>query len=203
ANERHGGIGINFPKFHVPALEDITKGFILLALPQIPLSLGNSIIATRQAAEDFFPDRPPLSVKKIGITYSFLNLISPFFSGIPCCHGSGGMVGHYTFGGRTGGSVIIYGIFYMVLGLFFANGFHTIIKIFPLPVLGVILLFEGIALMTLVKDVMGDNRTFFIALLVGIIAVGLPYGFVVSLFVGTILFYSPLKLQSFSKVISR
>lgn len=188
--------GINLPVLYTPTIDDIAAGFVLLALPQIPLSLGNSIIATKQVAHDLFPERGELTVKKIGLTYSMMNLTMPFFNGIPCCHGSGGMVGHYAFGGRTGGSVIIYGLFYIVLGLFFGNGFSQIIQVFPLPVLGVILLFEGLALTLLIKDTAGDKKDFVIALLVGVIAAGLPYGFIISILIGTIIFYSPVKLEA-------
>ena len=92
-----------------------------------------------------------LGIRKIGFTYSLMNLIVPFFGGIPVCHGSGGMVGHYTFGGRTGGSIVTYGTMYLVLGLFFSYVFGEAILLFPKPMLGVILLFEGWALMKLTK----------------------------------------------------
>ena len=191
--------GINFPQIHLPSIDDIGKGFVLLALPQIPLSLGNSIMATKQVSDDLFP-QSNLSVKKIGITYSIMNLFSPFLSGIPCCHGAGGMVGHYTFGGRTGGSVIIYGLFYVCLGLFFGNSFDVVVKIFPLPVLGVILLFEGISMMLLVKDVVPKKRDFVIALITGILAFGLPYGFLIAIVAGTALFYSSLTLKTLTDI---
>jgi len=126
-------------------------------------------------------------VRKIGFTYALMNLINPFFGGIPTCHGSGGMVGHYTFGGRTGGSVILYGVFYLVLGLFFGKGFDALIGVFPLPVLGVLLLFEGLMLMLLVQDVAASKTDLPIALLVGMIASGLPYGYVVGIVVGVAL----------------
>lgn len=190
------GIGLNFPEFTTPSLEEVTTGFLLLTLPQIPLSLGNSIIATKQVASDLFPDRKPLTVKRIGLTYAFMNLVAPFFSGIPSCHGSGGMVGHYTFGGRTGGSVILYGVLFITLGLFFADGFEQLVKVFPLPVLGVILLFEGLALMLLVRDQMSNQRHLIIAFMTSVIAAGLPYGFVISLAVGTAVYYFPLRLKA-------
>lgn len=145
---------------------------------------------------DLFPERPALSIRKIGITYSVMNLIAPFFGGIPCCHGSGGMAGHYTFGGRTGGSVIFYGMFYVVLGLFFGQGFQHVVEIFPLPVLRVILVFEGLSLMTLIKDTVGDRKNFVIALLIGIIAAGLLYGFVIAIVVGCALYYLPVKIKA-------
>jgi MFS superfamily sulfate permease-like transporter len=182
-------VGLRLPQWHVPQWSDIVTGFLVLALPQIPLSLGNSILATRQIAQDFFPERN-VTVRQIGWTYSLMNLVSPFFSGLPVCHGSGGMAGHYAFGGRTGGSVVIYGGLYLVLGLFFGGGFDKLAHIFPLPILGVILLFEGLTLMTLVRDLSESKPDFVMALLVGLIAGGLPYGYVIALVVGTALVYA-------------
>ncbi len=182
------GFGVHLPFFHVPAWHDVLAGFVLLALPQLPLSLGNSILATRQVAEDLFPERK-VAVKKISTTYSVMNIINPFFGGVPTCHGSGGIAGHYAFGGRTGGSVIIYGTLYLVLGFFFSGGFAKAVQLFPLPILGVILLFEALALMRLVRDTMASSSDFAIVLLVGLICFGVPYGYVVGLVIGTALAY--------------
>jgi len=182
------GTGFSLPQFHVPRLPDILTGFVVLALPQIPLSLGNSIFATAQLTHDLFPEKP-VTARKISLTYAVINLINPFLSGIPTCHGSGGMAGHYTFGARTGGSVIIYGSLYLLLGFFFSAGFEHIIKIFPLPILGVILFFESLTLMTLIRDTSAAKADFSVALLVALMAGFLPYGFVLGLVVGTILAY--------------
>ena len=181
-------VGLQFPHVHVPRWSDIATGFFILALPQIPLSLGNSVLATRQIAADLFPDKR-LTVRQISLTYALMNLLTPFFSGVPVCHGSGGMAGHYTFGGRTGGSVIIYGLFYVTLGLFFGGGFDNLVGVFPLPILGVLLLFEGLALMLLVRDVAQAHTDFPIVLLVGLAASALPYGYVIGLVGGTGLAY--------------
>lgn len=182
-------VAVHLPHWHVPAWPDILTGFLVLALPQIPLSLGNSILATRQVAHDFFPDRP-VSVRQIGLTYSLMNLICPWFGGVPVCHGSGGMAGHYAFGGRTGGSVVIYGGLYLALGLFFSDGFGALTKVFPLSLLGVILLFEGLTLLALVRDLADSKPDFVMALLIGLIAGGLPYGYVIALVAGTALVYA-------------
>lgn len=193
-------VGMNLPQVNFPSSNDVLKGFLLLALPQIPLSLGNSIMATKQVTTDFFPERKDLTVKKIGITYSIMNLTVPFFSGIPVCHGSGGIVGHYAFGGRTGGSVIIYGLLYVLIGVFFGNSFSEIIKVFPLPILGVILFFEGLSLILLMKDIVPDKKGFVITALVGLIAFGLPYGFVISIIIGTILYYLPIQFSTLKNI---
>jgi len=182
------GFGLQLPQFHAPVPHDIWIGFLLLALPQLPLSLGNSILATRQVAEDLFPERR-VTVRKISSTYSLMNLINPLFGGIPTCHGSGGIAGHYAFGGRTGGSVIIYGSLYLFLGLFFGAGFGMAVDLFPRPVLGVILLFEALALMKLVRDMMASRADFGIVLLVGLICFGVPYGYVIGLVIGVAFAY--------------
>ncbi|MCS6951899.1 MAG: molybdate transporter family protein [Bryobacterales bacterium] len=178
--------GFRLPVLHLPALSDIWTGFLRLALPQLPLSIANSVLATRQLVEDFFPERA-LSARRIGLTYSAMNLINPWFGGVPTCHGSGGLAGHYAFGGRTGGSVVIYGGLYLVLGLFFSRGFDRVIQVFPLPVLGVLLLFEGLTMAALVRDLGPDRPSFTIAVLVGLVSVYLPYGYVMGLLGGTAL----------------
>jgi hypothetical protein len=183
-------IGLSVPRWHMPGTSDVWTGFVLLALPQIPLSLGNSILATRQIAADYFPDRP-LSVRKIGMTYSLMNLINPLGGGIPTCHGSGGLAGHYAFGARTGGSVVLYGLLYLFLGFFLSGGFRLAVDLFPRPVLGVILLFEGLGLMKLMADMAASPKEFAIALMVGLLAFGLPYGYVIGLVVGAVLAYLP------------
>ena len=181
-------VGFNLPQIRPVSWDAVVTGFLLLALPQIPLSLGNSILATRQIAEDLFPSRS-ITVRKLSFTYAAMNLVNPFFGGVPTCHGSGGLVGHYTFGARTGGSIIIYGSIFLTLGLFFANGFAGVVQIFPLPVLGVLLFFEGTALMAMIRDQAGDARSLFIVILTGLIAVGLPYGYAAGLVIGTCVSY--------------
>jgi MFS superfamily sulfate permease-like transporter len=166
----------------------VLTGFVVLALPQLPLSLGNSILATRQIVRDLFPERK-VSIRKISLTYSLMNLVNPFFGGVPTCHGSGGMAGHYAFGGRTGGSIVIYGGIYLTLGLFFSQGFQAVIALFPKPVLGVILAFEGLVLIRLVRDMASSAADFTVVVLVGLMCVGLPYGYVLGLLAGTAVSY--------------
>jgi hypothetical protein len=188
-------VGFTLPQVRTVSLADITTGFIVLALPQIPLSLGNSILATRQVAEDLFPKRE-ITVKKLSLTYALMNLVNPFFGGVPTCHGSGGMVGHYTFGARTGGSIIIYGSIFVILGLFFAAGFQQVVQVFPLPILGVLLFFEAAALMAMIRDEAGNADSMMLVVIVGLIAAGVPYGYAIGLVVGVLL--SLLKRSFFS-----
>ncbi|GAB2940786.1 putative sulfate/molybdate transporter [Hymenobacter coalescens] len=182
-------LGLRLPAWHVPAPADVLTGAVLLALPQIPLSLGNSILATRQVLHDHFPARG-ITVRQISLTYALMNLVNPFLGGFPVCHGSGGLVGHYAFGARTGGSVVLYGALFLTLGLFFSQGFQQVVHIFPLPILGVLLLFEALTLAALLRDTADSRAGLLLALLVSLLCWGLPYGYLIGLLTGTGLHYA-------------
>ena len=183
----HAGsaFGVHLPSAHLPTLEDMKTGALLLALPQLALSLGNSVLATSRASADLFPDRP-VAVRSIGYTYALMNLVGPLFGGVPTCHGCGGLVGFYNFGARTGGAPVIYGTFYLVLGLFFAPALGEIVLLFPLPILGVVLFVESVGLMLLCRDVADDSRGFFVVLVVAACVLFAPSGYLVGLVVGTL-----------------
>lgn len=182
------GAGVSLPRIHVPARDDVWTGFLLLALPQLPLSIANSVIATNRTLKDLFPERA-ISVRRIGLTYSATNFVAAFLGAIPVCHGCGGLAGHHAFGARTGGSVIIYGTVYVILGLFFGGAIEHIATAFPQPVLGVILLFEAVVLMSLVRDVAGNRAEFLIVFLVGMIAFGVMQGYVIGTLAGCAVYY--------------
>ncbi|MCK6530636.1 putative sulfate/molybdate transporter [Myxococcota bacterium] len=187
------GVGLHLPSPRVPEWTDVVTGFVVLALPQLPLSISNSVIATHRTLADLFPERS-VTVRKIGATYGIVNLVLPFLGGVPLCHGCGGLAGHHAFGGRTGGSVAIYGGLFLLIGLFFGGAASEVVRLFPLPLLGVVLLFEAVALGSLVGDIAGSRRELTIALVVALCALGLPQGYVVGLIVGVALYHAGVGL---------
>lgn len=186
---------LSLPQFKVPDISMVSlfTGFLILALPQIPLSLGNSVFATHQLVKDYFPEKK-VSINKIGYSYSVMNIIIPFLGGVPVCHGSGGIAGHYTFGGRTGGSTLIYGLFYIIIGLVFSSGSASALLVYPKSILGVILLFEGFALIILLKDIITDKKMFLIAVMVAIIATTVKNGYLYGMIAGIAVYYLTDKL---------
>jgi MFS superfamily sulfate permease-like transporter len=152
-------IGFNLPVFSLPMItwNDLVTGTLLFTLPQIPLTLGNAVIAITAENNEHFPDRP-VSEKKIAISQGIMNLVAPLFGGIPMCHGAGGMAGHVRFGARTGGSLVILGTILILFALFFSDSVSIIFKFFPNAILGVILFFAGSELAIVVKDI-GDKKT--------------------------------------------
>jgi MFS superfamily sulfate permease-like transporter len=75
-----------------------------------------------------------------------MNLVAAPLGGVPMCRGAGGIAGHVRFGARTGGALVVLGALLLVGALFFADSAETVFRLFPVPVLGVILFFGGVEL---------------------------------------------------------
>jgi len=121
---------------------ELTIGTVFLALPQVPLTLGNAIIAITDENNRLFPERP-VSERKVAISTGMMNLCSAALGGVPMCHGAGGMAGHVAFGARTGGALILLGGVLLLLALFLSSSVETIFRMVPPEVLGVILFLAG------------------------------------------------------------
>ena len=135
---------------------DFMIGTLFLALPQVPLTLGNAIIAITEENNQLFPDRP-VTEQRAAISTGLMNLGSAALGGIPMCHGAGGMAGHVRFGARTGGAPIILGTILLVLALFFSSSLTTLLRIFPPAILGVILFLTGAQLALGACDISKDK----------------------------------------------
>ncbi|MGA8261560.1 MAG: putative sulfate/molybdate transporter [Arenicellales bacterium] len=121
---------------------ELWVGATLLALPQVPLTLGNALIATVEQSNRLFPDHP-ITERRVALSTGLMNFWSAAVHGVPLCHGAGGMAGHVQFGARTGWAPIIIGALLLVGGVFFAGAVALFFRAFPEPVLGVILFLAG------------------------------------------------------------
>ncbi|XP_065869191.1 molybdate transporter 2 [Euphorbia lathyris] len=139
--------------------EDWKIGFLRGAIPQIPLSILNSVIAVCKLSTDMFPEKE-VSATKVSISVGLMNLIGCWFGAMPVCHGAGGLAGQYRFGARSGASVVFLGIGKLVIGLVFGNSFVRILNEFPIGILGVLLLFAGIELGMASKDMNTKEESF-------------------------------------------
>ena len=164
----HVSLRFRLPYVGIPRISwsELMAGFIILGLPQAPLTLGNAIIGTVAENNKYFPDRP-VTAKTISIDHGVMNLLSPCIGGIPLCHGAGGMAGHIRFGARTGGALVILGLIVLFAGLFLGDSISFILQVFPRSVLGVILFFAGIELALVIKDVKLHKENLFVLLVTG------------------------------------
>ncbi len=156
---------LSLPAFPLAALtwQDLLWGGLVLAIPQLPLTLGNACIAVVAENNDIFPDRP-VTERKVATTMGLMNLFSPLIGGIPMCHGAGGMAGHVRFGARTGGALVILGTIVILIALFLGNSVELIFQMFPTAVLGVILFFAGLELALSSRDIGPRKEDFYVML---------------------------------------
>jgi len=144
-----GGVEIAFKlpvwPFHGITWEALFVGVVLLALPQVPLTLGNAVIAPVEFNNREFVDRST-SERKVAVSTGVMNTLGSLIGGIPMCHGAGGMAAQVSFGARTGGAPVIIGVLLVVLALFFSESVAALLRLFPNPALGVMLFLAGVQL---------------------------------------------------------
>jgi len=157
-------------RFRLPELtfgriswKELLSGFVILGLPQAPLTLGNAIIGTVAENNQHFPGRK-VTAKTISLDHGVMNLISTCIGGVPMCHGAGGMAGHIRFGARTGGALVILGLIVLLTGLFLSDSVALLFQVFPRPILGVILFFAGVELALVVRDIKLKKQNLFVLL---------------------------------------
>jgi SulP family sulfate permease len=140
---------------HVPTREVLTNAFILLVIPQIPLTLGNAVIATTDTARNLFTEEESRRAtnRALAASMGLTNLVTGAVGGMPMCHGAGGLAAHYRFGARTGGSNILIGGIFMVIALVFGKMAVAILHLIPVAIFGVLLFYAGMELAMLVRDV--------------------------------------------------
>jgi MFS superfamily sulfate permease-like transporter len=141
---RHVRLEFHAPHFALAVItwHDLLVGTFVLALPQVPLTLGNALIAIREENNRLFPDHP-VTEKSVAVSTGLMNLMGAAVGGVPMCHGAGGMAGHVAFGARTGGAPIILGSVLLLLAFCFSGSVETILNVLPHALLGVILFLTG------------------------------------------------------------
>jgi SulP family sulfate permease len=158
------------------SLHDLWVAFIMLILPQIPLTIGNACVGTADTCSTLFPGDPQLSkttAGKFALTMGIANLPAGLFGAVPMCHGTGGLAAHYRFGARTGGAPLMIGAIFVVLALVFGEAGFTFLTLLPNSVLGVLLIFAGLELCPLIRS-LKTNEEYFVALLISGISLAVP-----------------------------
>jgi len=162
------GFGPTTMAYIFPRADDFITALFLLVIPQIPLTIGNAIIGTTDTARSLFgtgDETARASNRSFSLSMGIANILVGSMAGMPMCHGAGGLAAHYRFGARTGGSNILIGVFFILIALAFGRIGVSLLTSIPNAVLGVLLLFAGLELALLVRDVK-ERRDFFITFLI-------------------------------------
>ncbi len=185
-------IGINLPGFLPygwPTTADFTFALLALVLPQIPMTLGNAVMAYADLSEEYFGEQSKkITYKAACISMALANLFSSTIGGMPLCHGAGGLAAHYRFGARTAGSNLMIGVIFAALAVLLGRHCLAIIYLLPLSVLGVLLLFAGSQLALTVLDLNHRKELFVCLIMLGItLATNLAAGFITGIAVAYLL----------------
>jgi SulP family sulfate permease len=192
-------IGVYLPKllpYGLPSGADFSFALLVLVLPQIPMTLGNAVIANADLSMQYFPqDGRRVTYRALCISMALANLASFFLGGMPMCQGAGGLASRYRFGARTAGSNLIIGAVFLMMALFL--GFHSLAVIYTLPMaaLGVLLIFAGIQLTLTLLDMQTRKELFVPILILGTtLASNLAAGFLTGIVVAYILKWKRLTI---------
>ena len=138
--------GIPILSFRIPTWNNFIYGMLYAGIAQLFLTLTNVMIATVVLIKELFPEKEGIDANTLAFNMGAMNLINPFFMGMPLCHGSGGFMAQYAFGARTGGSMILEGIMELFLGLFFSETLFILFTEFPMAILGAMLIYTAFLL---------------------------------------------------------
>ena len=190
-------IGINLPGFLPygwPTTADFTFALLALVLPQIPMTLGNAVMAYADLSEEYFGEQSKkITYKAACISMALANFFSSAIGGMPLCHGAGGLAAHYRFGARTAGSNLMIGVMFTALAVFLGRHCLVIIYLLPLSVLGVLLLFAGSQLALTILDLRNRKELFVCLIILGItLATNLAAGFITGIAVAYLLKWKKL-----------
>jgi len=180
---RSGHVSLGPSSLTFPSLDGhvFWTAFTVLAIPQIPLSFANSCLATADVAEVYFGDEAKrVRPGRLATTLGLANLFSGAISGMPVCHGAGGMTAHVKFGARTAGAPIAIGSALVVLALAAGSGLAALLGAFPVAILGGLLATAGLLHIALLRDLSGA-RAWSLALLVGILGFAVNLALAVAL----------------------
>lgn len=160
-----------------------------LVVPQLPLTFANSCLAPVDAARRYFGERAHrITPGRLATTLGSANLFSGAISGMPVCHGAGGLTAHYAFGARSWIAPLAMGSTLIAVALVVGSGLAVLLTAFPLPILAGLLATAGFLHIGLLRDLRGP-REWSVAALVG--AIGFGTNLALGLVVGLVLWWAP------------
>lgn len=153
----------------LPASGDFATALTALVLAQIPLTFGNSIVATADAERRYFGWRAErVRPNRLATSISAANVLAGLTSGLPVCHGAGGATAHYRLGARTYVATLSAGALFLALGVALGSSLPLLLTLIAPGALAGMLLYVAIQHGLLAADLERlDERM--VAALVGLV----------------------------------
>ena len=165
-----GFISLHVPEVGVPSWSVWGTAFVMLVIPQIPLTYGNAIVGVSDLArEQFGDDARRVTPRAVAMTCGLGNVVSALAGGMPMCHGSSGLSAHVRLGARSKAMNVMLGTALMGLGLFYAEHLIALFGVLPVWALAGFLAYAGARHALLVLDLKGSRLA--VALGAGVLGV--------------------------------
>jgi sulfate permease, SulP family len=150
------GPSFALPEAGLPPVDAFGSAFLLLVIPQLPLTFGNAVVAVTDVARRSFGARAArVTPTAVCLSCGAGNLVAGVIGGMPMCHGAGGLTAHVRLGARSAGMNLLLGGALLVLGLFFAPQVPVILGLLPVWILAAFLAYAGLRHALLVFDLRG------------------------------------------------
>jgi hypothetical protein len=102
----------------VPSGAAFATALTSLVIAQLPLTFGNSIVATADAERSYFGDRARRVLpSRLATSIGMANGLVGVTAGLPLCHGSGGVTAHYRMGARGAAATLSAGVLFLSLAI--------------------------------------------------------------------------------------
>ena len=150
------GPSFELPHLSFPPASAFASAFVLLVIPQLPLTFGNAVVAVTDLAHEYFgSEARRVTPARVCLSCGIGNLVSGVIGGMPMCHGAGGLTAHVRLGARTVAMNLMLGGAFVVLGLFFARDIPVLLGLLPVWALAAFLTYAGLRHALLVVDLRG------------------------------------------------
>ena len=168
-----GAITLYAPDVGLPPWSVAWSAFVLLVVPQIPLTYGNAVVGVSDLAHEHFGDAARrVTPGRVALSCGVGNVVAAAIGGMPMCHGSSGFTAHVSLGARTAAMNLMLGGTFLTLGLVFSNQVLVLFGLLPVWALGGFLAYAGVRHALLIMDLRGARLA--IALVAGL--VGIVFG---------------------------
>lgn len=149
-------------------VSSLTLAAVVLVLPQAPLTFANACVASSQVTSQYFGHEarrvtPGRLARSLGVA----NIAAGLTSGMPVCHGAGGVTAHYSFGARSWRAPFTIGVVLLVAALLLGRELASLCAALPVPVLAGMIATTAVMHVLLLRD-LSSTRDWLLALAVGV-----------------------------------
>jgi len=139
------GVGPEAVAVSIPDGGAFVTALTALVIAQIPLTFGNSVVATVDAERSYFGDRAQrVTAGRLAGSIAVWNTAAGLTAGLPVCHGAGGVTAHYRLGARRAAATVAAGVLFLVLGIALGDSLPILLQLLAPGALAGMLLFVAI-----------------------------------------------------------